>query len=67
MPSRELDPSRNDEDKYGNNAAFTCPRCGRVFLVSGFLNHGERTCPNPSCGKSIARFQDGIVTIEWEK
>jgi predicted RNA-binding Zn-ribbon protein involved in translation (DUF1610 family) len=31
---RELDPNRKDKELYGNNAAFTCPKCGRVFIVS---------------------------------
>jgi len=31
-------------DSYGNNVAFKCS-CGRVFIVSGFLGHGSRTCP----------------------
>jgi uncharacterized protein (DUF983 family) len=41
-------------DIWGNNAAVSCPECGRIFIVSGFLNKGERKCPN--CGKSRAFF-----------
>ena len=48
MPTRQLDKSdlADSEDWYGNNVAFTCPSCGKVFLVSG-LGHGEsgRSCP----------------------
>lgn len=69
---RELDPTRKDEERYGNNAAFTCPICGRVFLVSGLLREpggepGERRCPGPGCGKSVARIQGTVATIEWQE
>ncbi len=37
------------EDWLGNNAAFECPVCGKVYLVSG-LAKPVRTCPN--CGQS---------------
>lgn len=53
---RELDADnlRKDEDCAGNNAAFTCPKCGKVFLVSGMIHKKGRQCP--SCGKSTARI-----------
>jgi uncharacterized protein (DUF983 family) len=44
----------NVHDVYGNNAAVSCPGCGQIFVVSGFLNKGERECPG--CGKSRAIF-----------
>jgi hypothetical protein len=36
MPTRPLNAARLgcEEDWVGNNAAFRCPHCGRVFLVS---------------------------------
>ena len=67
---RELDPNRKDEELYGNNAAFTCPKCGRVFIVSALLNEtggprGERKCPG--CRLSVARLRDKIATIDWQE
>lgn len=36
MPTRNLDPNdlAPDEDWLGNNAAFRCPLCHKVFIVS---------------------------------
>ena len=53
MPSRSLDPYNlgDDEDWEGNAAAFTCPHCSKVFIVSGTrIHNGVRKCPK--CGKS---------------
>jgi hypothetical protein len=49
MPVRTIDRNsiKQDEDWEGNNAAFTCPLCKKVFLVSGLLHEGRRDCPNP--------------------
>lgn len=44
-------------DFVGNNAAFTCPVCKKVFLVSGLIHRGERKCP--SCGKSTGYVSGG--------
>jgi predicted RNA-binding Zn-ribbon protein involved in translation (DUF1610 family) len=72
MPIRRLDPNnlRLDEDWEGNNAAFTCPICGQVFIVSGSRVHsGKRECPK--CGESIGRCDikgkksGGTASIEW--
>ena len=41
------DPAR-DADLHGNNAAFTCPECAQVFIVSWFLDRQGRPCPG--CG-----------------
>jgi peptide subunit release factor 1 (eRF1) len=41
-----------DEDWVRNNAAFTCPECGKVFLVSGQIHRNGRDCP--ACGRSHA-------------
>ena len=45
------------EDWLGNNAAFTCPVCNKVFIVSGLLNPNGRDCPG--CGKSTGRVVGG--------
>lgn len=77
MPVRKLDPLGlgKDEDWEGNNAAFRCPPCGKVFLVSDTRMHvgpkgdkGYRVCP--SCGGSIGRVSGGrksggSASIEW--
>jgi predicted RNA-binding Zn-ribbon protein involved in translation (DUF1610 family) len=73
MPTRALDPKKlgDDEDWEGNNAAFRCPVCGKVFLVSGSRVHrGERPCPK--CGKSTGRIStkggrlsSGTASLEW--
>ncbi len=59
MPRRDLDPLQlgRDEDWVGNNAAFTCPACGKVFLVSGPLHRNGRDCPD--CGRSHAKVGGG--------
>jgi hypothetical protein len=59
MPRRELDPKhlKQGEDWVGNNAAFTCPVCADVFLVSGRLHPGGRKCPG--CEKSVAFVEGG--------
>jgi phage FluMu protein Com len=72
MPKRDLDPNNlgHEEDWEGNNAAFRCPHCDKVFIVSGSgVHHGERKCP--SCGKSVARCDikgrksGGRASLEW--
>ncbi len=73
MPKRDFNPNdlSHDEDWQGNNAAFKCPHCGKVYLVSGSRLHGgERKCP--SCGQSTARISrkggrpsGSAASIEW--
>lgn len=72
MPTKQLDPNNlgHDEDWEGNNPAFTCPHCGKVFIVSGSgVHHGERKCPE--CGRSKARCDitgrksGGHASLEW--
>ena len=61
---REIDPNWKDEDVLGNNAAVTCPKCGKVYIVSAFASPlGARRCPR--CQQSIARFRNGVATLEW--
>jgi predicted RNA-binding Zn-ribbon protein involved in translation (DUF1610 family) len=76
MPVRRLSRRnpRPDEDWEGNNAAVTCPMCGKVFIVSSFFHRGSRRregvrkCPN--CGRSTARVKrgkksGGTASIKW--
>lgn len=51
-------------------AAFTCPHCGKVYIVSGTrIHNGIRKCP--SCGKSTGycdikgKKSGGIARVEW--
>jgi predicted RNA-binding Zn-ribbon protein involved in translation (DUF1610 family) len=52
------------EDWVGNNAAFTCPDCGKVFLVSGITRKGGRPCPER--GQSIGRVDEAAATASLE-
>jgi predicted RNA-binding Zn-ribbon protein involved in translation (DUF1610 family) len=57
-----------NEDWEGNNAAFSCPACNKVFIVSVLLHGGQRECPN--CGKSKGYVQGskqtgGSASIQW--
>jgi len=71
MPVKNLDSSNLEktEDWAGNNAAFTCPVCAKVFIVSQVIHGGERKCPD--CGQSTARLSgsrrrgDATATLEW--
>jgi len=60
----------NSEDWEGNNAAFTCPLCGKVYIVSASkaIHKGRRSCPN--CGKSEGvvvggKKSGGTAAITW--
>jgi predicted RNA-binding Zn-ribbon protein involved in translation (DUF1610 family) len=71
MPRLDLDPddlSATDADWEGNNAAFACPLCSKVFIVSAFPGPGRRECPN--CGNATGfveggRKKGGRAWIEW--
>ena len=77
MPIKTLNPYdlEQDEDWEGNNAAFRCPVCQKVFIVSDTRMHigpnrekGFRRCPK--CGNSIGhvkggRKSGGSASIEW--
>jgi predicted RNA-binding Zn-ribbon protein involved in translation (DUF1610 family) len=46
---------------WGNNAAFACPVCRKVFIISAFFSkpYTSRTSAKidcPSCGESIAEI-----------
>jgi predicted RNA-binding Zn-ribbon protein involved in translation (DUF1610 family) len=73
MAVRSIDPDvqARDEDWEGNNAAFSCPVCGKVFLVSAspLMHNGSRECPN--CHRSTGyveggRKGGGSARIEWK-
>jgi hypothetical protein len=55
MRRRAIDPHRPGEDWEGNNIAITCPVCGKVYIVSELIHHGERPCP--ACGASTGRVR----------
>lgn len=59
MVVRAVDPNamRVDEDWQGNNAAFTCPACSKVYIVSGMIHKAGRNCPQ--CGKSKGFVRGG--------
>lgn len=52
------------EDWVGNNAAFTCPECGKVFLVSGLIHRQGRPCPG--CERSIGKVSMDGKTASLE-
>jgi hypothetical protein len=75
MPTRAIsnNPANHEanEDWEGNNVAFTCPICKKVFIVSGapIIHNGIRKCP--ACGKSTGyveggRKSGGRAWIEWQ-
>ena len=71
MPTKKLDPNNlsQDEDWEGNNAAFKCPHCNKVFIVSGIIHNEVRDCPK--CGKSTGKCKKsgkksgGTASLEW--
>lgn len=69
MPQKGLDPNNieMDEDWEGNNAAFRCPHCHKVFIVSGSrrVHNGVRKCPN--CGKSTGRCDENGRSASLER
>lgn len=81
MPIKNLDPDNLglNEDWEGNNVAFSCPLCKKIFIVNTTRMHkegprgeqGYRKCPK--CGKSLGhitgpgRKSGGSASIEWEE
>jgi predicted nucleic acid-binding Zn-ribbon protein len=49
------------EDWYGNNAAVTCFKCGKVFLTSQILHRKGRACPQ--CGACKVLFTKAGVSV----
>jgi predicted RNA-binding Zn-ribbon protein involved in translation (DUF1610 family) len=81
MRVRRLDPNRYnvgkpvaadaDADWNDNNAAFTCPVCSKVFIVTSFNDLGRIGLHCPACGKSTAYVtgsaaKGGEARIEWD-
>jgi predicted RNA-binding Zn-ribbon protein involved in translation (DUF1610 family) len=68
MADRSLDKSTlgHLEDWRGNNIAFNCPSCGKVFIVSGLSDKKRRECPD--CGKSRGFVDEHgqIASIEYD-
>jgi DNA-directed RNA polymerase subunit RPC12/RpoP len=79
MPVRHLDPEKfrergnadSNADWWGNNAAFACPICSKVFVTSSFPEKYKkegRQCP--ACGQSRAFVTGdtygGEARIEWD-
>lgn len=64
---KQIDRGSLSEDVYGNNAAVTCPICGKVYIVSAMINKRGRNCPQCGNSKAIFRNNDGrkIATISW--
>jgi len=59
---------RTEHDWVGNNAAFTCPFCRRVFIVSAMLHRNGRPCPGcERCTGHVigGRNTGGEAFIEW--
>jgi transcription elongation factor Elf1 len=64
MPVRHLDPQRFEihsdrsadanADWHGNNAAFTCPVCAKVYIVTTLNKEGTKGRDCPGCGRSKA-------------
>lgn len=58
-----------DADWLGINAAFTCPICKKVFIVSSFIHDGKEVCPR--CNESTAfctgpANNDGRAYLNYE-
>ncbi len=71
MNRLDLNPKHlaHHEDWEGGHAAFTCPECEKVFIVSAALHEGRRMCPN--CGNSTGhvegrRESGGSAWLEWK-
>jgi hypothetical protein len=72
MMRRELAATGEDSldvDWFGNNAAFTCPLCHKVFIVSGMFHKEGRECPNCKRSRGFVRggrVKEGVAFIEWD-
>jgi len=71
MPKKHLNASKpiHGYDWIGNNAAFTCPVCQKVFIVSSFFHKDSgRKCPQceKATGYCTGGPKSGEAFIEWE-
>jgi len=64
---------KKDEAWLGNNAAFVCPVCGQIYIVSDFPPRAGGGVQKCSCGKSEAhctgkKDENGTEAwIEWNQ
>jgi hypothetical protein len=70
MQRRELDifALGQSEDWEGNNAAFTCPLCAKVFIVSTVIHKKGRACPGCRLSTGFvkgSKVKSGAAWIEW--
>ena len=69
MPKKHLTSKRyvHGHDWRGNNAAFTCPVCRKVFIVSQLFDKDGRKCPEckKATGYCTGAPGRGQAFIEW--
>ena len=66
---KKIGPTTRNAHWHGNNAAFVCPMCGHVYIVSARASKKDHAsseemgkevmweeCPNPKCGESVSRI-----------
>lgn len=64
MARKEVSEGNLENDILGNNAALTCPLCGKVFIVSAFKPEWQdRLCPG--CQKSNGHISKTIPYKAW--
>ncbi len=68
MASRRLEKNAlgHLEDWRGNNIAFNCPACGKVFIVSGLSDKKGRACPNCDKSRGFVDEHGEVASIECE-
>ena len=54
-----------NEDWAGNNAAFLCPHCSKVFVVSGHQHRQGRRCPRCEGSKGYVSIKGDEARFEW--
>lgn len=70
VPVQKHDISAADQknDIHGNNAAVTCPVCGKIFIVSASLDNGSRVCPKCKMATAhISQTPPYQAWVEWKK
>lgn len=63
MKKSDISQADLKSDVHGNNAAITCPVCGKVFIVSAIIDRGKRACPR--CEKSIGKITEKAPHQAW--